>query len=205
MKRALCLVLAALISVFILAGCDNADPSVKSSSAAASGRSDKPGSGIPDYVDADALAHRSYELRYLLAQQKFDSPDDISASALVQFCFCHLYYDDLTDMPTSGNRIREATVDDIKVQILKYFGSVSTDLTKADLYNRGKGVFEMWEPLYGADIYYEASVAAAGDDTYKVTTVFYNDPAKTERLGKTVLTVEDLEGHVVIRKLTSAK
>ena len=105
----------------------------------------------------------------------------------MQFCFCHLYYDDLTDMPASGNRIREATVDDIRVQLLKFFGSVSTDLTMADLYNRGKGVFEMWEPLYGTDIYYDASVAAAGDDTYKVTTVFYNDPAKTERLGKTVL------------------
>ena len=87
MKK-LALLLAALLA-FSLAGCNNANPGIKNnSSESISGEqgseSNKP---IPEYINADALAHRSYELRYLLGQEKFTSPDDISPSALVQFAF----------------------------------------------------------------------------------------------------------------------
>ena len=205
MKK-LALLLAALLA-FSLAGCNNANPGIKNnSSELTSGEqgseSNKP---IPEYINADALAHRSYELRYLLGQEKFTSPDDISPSALVQFAFCHIYYENLTDMPSSGNRLRTASADDIKLQILKYFGSVSVDITKADLYNSGKKQFEMWEPHYGTEIYYDTEIKRAGTDTYKVTAVFYSDSAKTEKTGKTVLTVEDSSGRAIIKKMTSSK
>lgn len=199
--------LMAVLLVFSLAGCNNANPGIKNnSSEITSGEqgseSNKP---IPEYINADALAHRSYELRYLLGQEKFTSPDDISPSALVQFAFCHIYYENLTDMPSSGNRLRTASADDIKLQILKYFGSVSVDITKADLYNSGKKQFEMWEPHYGTEIYYDTEIKRAGTDTYKVTAVFYSDSAKTEKTGKTVLTVEDSSGRAIIKKMTSSK
>lgn len=205
MKK-LALLLAVLLA-FSLAGCNNANPGIKNnSSESISGEqgseSNKP---IPEYINADALAHRSYELRYLLGQEKFTSPDDISPSALVQFAFCHIYYENLTDMPSSGNRLRTASADDIKLQILKYFGSVSVDITKADLYNSGKKQFEMWEPHYGTEIYYDTEIKRAGTDTYKVTAVFYSDSAKTEKTGKTVLTVEDSSGRAIIKKMTSSK
>lgn len=197
----------AVLLVFSLAGCNNANPGIKNnSSEITSGEqgseSNKP---IPEYINADALARRSYELRYLLGQEKFTSPDDISPSALVQFAFCHIYYENLTDMPSSGNKLRTASVDDIKLQILKYFGSVSVDITKADLYNSGKKQFEMWEPHYGTEIYYDTEIKRAGTDTYKVTAVFYSDSAKTEKTGKTVLTVEDSSGRAIIKKMTSSK
>lgn len=205
MKK-LALLLAVLLA-FSLAGCNNANPGIKNnSSEITSGEqgseSNKP---IPEYINADALAHRSYELRYLLGQEKFTSPDDISPSALVQFAFCHIYYENLTDMPSSGNKLRTASADDIKLQILKYFGSVSVDITKADLYNSGKKQFEMWEPHYGTEIYYDTEIKRAGTDTYKVTAVFYSDSAKTEKTGKTVLTVEDSSGRAIIKKMTSSK
>ena len=206
MKRFACLL--ALLIIFTFAGCNNTNPGIKKNSSEITseeqGRetSNKP---VPEYINADALAHRSYELRYLLAQEKFSSADDISVNALVQFAFCHIYYENPTDMPGSGNRLRTASADDIKLQILKYFGSVSVDITKADLYNSGKKQFEMWEPHYGAEIYYDTEIKRAGTDTYKVTTVFYSDSAKTEKTGKTVLTVEDSSGRAIIKKMTSSK
>ena len=205
MKK-LALLLAVLLA-FSLAGCNNANPGIKNnSSESISGeQGSESNKSIPEYINADALARRSYELRYLLGQEKFTSPDDISPSALVQFAFCHIYYENLTDMPSSGNKLRTASADDIKLQILKYFGSVSVDITKADLYNSGKKQFEMWEPHYGTEIYYDTEIKRAGTDTYKVTAVFYSDEAKTEKTGKTVLTVEDSSGRAIIKKMTSSK
>ena len=192
MKRFACLL--ALLIIFTFAGCNNTNPGIKKNSSEITSEeqggetSNKP---VPEYINADALARRSYELRYLLAQEKFSSADDISVNALVQFAFCHIYYENLTDMPSSGNRLRT--------------GSVSVDITKADLYNSGKKQFEMWEPHYGTEIYYDTEIKRAGTDTYKVTTVFYSDSAKTEKTGKTVLTVEDSSGRAIIKKMTSSK
>lgn len=207
MKRWICILASALLLV-ALAGCDNANPNrqketsdfLDDSTLAAD--DSQP---VPEYIDADALAQRSYELRYLLAQEKFNAPEDISVNALVQFAFCHIYYEDLTAMPRTGNRLRETTADEIRMQLLKYFGSVSVDITKANLYNAGRQQFEMWEPHYGTDIYYDVVVRRAGDDTYRVITTFYTDATKTERRGKTVLTVADISEQIVIRKMTSSK
>lgn len=46
---------------------------------------------------------------------------------------------------------------------------------------------------------------APGADTYQVRTTFFTDADKTEVQGKTVLTVQDVDGHVQIRRLTSSK
>ena len=106
MKRFACLL--ALLIIFTFAGCNNTNPGIKKNSSEITSEeqggetSNKP---VPEYINADALAHRSYELRYLLAQEKFSSADDISVNALVQFAFCHIYYENLTDMPSSGNSL----------------------------------------------------------------------------------------------------
>ena len=107
-------------------------------------------------------------------------------------------------MPTSGNKLREASADDIKLELLKQFGSVDVDITAADLYNSGKKKFEMWEPHYGTEIFYDVSVVADSDNCYKAVTDFYTDSSKSERKGKTVLTVKDIGGKVFIQKLSSA-
>ncbi|MDD6095780.1 MAG: hypothetical protein PUC29_08570 [Clostridia bacterium] len=206
-KSALIIAVLAAATVF-LAGCGNIDPSVKEDTTepeAQYGEVSEDENAVPEYINADALARRSYELCYLLGQDSFNTPDEISVNALVQYSFCHLYYDNLTDMPRSGSKLRQASVSDISGEIERQFGAVNTDITKADLYNGGKQCFEMWEPLYGRDIYYKVSVSRDGDHTYKVRTAFYGDSEKNETVGKTVLTVEDVSGQVLIKKLTSSK
>ena len=219
MKRLICFL--AVLALLSASGCGNIDPNVKKTDTEATkteteiGKTDngtvpataettETGESIPEYIDADALALRSYELRYLMAQE-FSSPDEISVNALVQYCFCHLYYENLTDMPRTGSRLRQASPDEIKTEILKQFGFIDADITKADLYNSGRQCFEMWEPLYGTDVFYDVTVSRASENTYSVSTTFYTDSLRKEILGKTVLTAEDSSGQVRIKKLTSSK
>lgn len=205
MKKFLFLLCLALL--ITTAGCNNSDPAVSNSESDSETSSDiapEENGEIPEYIDADALANRSYELRYLFAQKKFESPEEISVNVLVQFAFCHMYYENLADMPTSGNKIRRATADEIKTQIQKYFGALDVDITTADLYNKGKERFEMWEPNYGSDIYYDVKVTSEGDNLYKAVTTFYTDSLKSEATFRTALTVEDAGGQIMIRKLSSS-
>ena len=206
MKKILCFLI--VFAMFLMSGCSNINPEIKkinSEPSLPSSENSESDKTIPEYINADDLAHRSYELCYLLAQEKFNSPEQISVYALVQYSFCHLYYENLTEMPRSGNKMRQASVDEIKQEISKQFGSVDTDITKADLYNSGKQCFEMWEPLYGTDIFYEVSLSPAGKNTYKAISTFYSDSTQKEEIGKTVLTVEDSAGQVLIKKMTSSK
>lgn len=208
----LSLVLALFLTVFT--ACSNADPNVKqttesqsdeyevdteeNTSAVSSANNDD------NVVDSEYFANRSYELCFLLAVNSFNKPDDISVNALVQFAFCRIYYDNLTDMPRSGVKTREATVKQIQAQIQKDFGSVSVDVTKSDLYNRDKKKFEMWEPLYGSDIYFNTKSEKVSNSEYNVTSTFYNDEAKTEIKGTTVMTVGIAkDGKQYIKKLSS--
>lgn len=206
MKKWLCFLLAVII-VSVFAGCDNINPVLKRDpdSEVVYNESDSDAAEIPEYIDADALANRSYELRYLLAQKTFNSPSDISVSALVQYSFCHLFYENLIDMPKTGIQLRTATPEQIKQIITDTFGEFDVDITKADLYNSGKKCFEMWEPLYGSEIFYDVRLVRDGDNTYKVRTTFYTDDTKSEVKGKTVLTVQDSDGKIIIQKMTSSK
>lgn len=197
--------LFAVIIVSMLAGCDNINPVFQSNSDSevVYNESDSDNAEIPEYIDADALANRSFELRYLLAQNGFNSPSEISVSALVQYSFCHLFYENLIDMPTTGIKLRTATSEQIQQVITDTFGEMDVDITKADLYNNGKKCFEMWEPLYGSEIFYDVRLVRDGDNTYKARTTFYTDDSKSEVMGKTVLTVKDSDGKIIIQKMTS--
>ncbi len=214
MKKIICVLMSVLMCMAIFTACSNADPNVKNESTTSndnyvvdtqeSSENESTSNQSNSAVDLTYYANRSYELRFLLAIDSFDSPSDISTSAIVQYAFCRLYYDNLVDMPRKGVKMREATAKQINEQIQKDFGKVNVDVTKSDLYNKGKKKFEMWEPLYGTDIYYDASSEEVNKNEYTVTTVFYEDEAKSEVKGTTVLTVElGKDGKQYIKKLSS--
>lgn len=212
MKKILSLALVFVLSLTVFTACSNTDPNVKQTTSSQSDGyevntdEDTSESTTKDdgVVNADYYANRSYELRFLFAVDSFDKPSDISTSVLVQYAFCRLYYDNLTDMPRKGVKMREATQKQITDQIQKEFGKVNVDVTKSDLYNHDKKKFEMWEPLYGSDIYFNAKSEKVSDSEYKVTSTFYNDEAKTEVKGTTVMTVSvSKDGKQYIKKLSS--
>ena len=158
---------------------------------------------IPEYINKDELANRSYELHFLLGVDKFSSPNELSPNVIVQFAFCHIYYENLCSMPTTGMKLRETNRNNIEDQISKYFGKVSTDITKSDLYNKASQKFKMWEPTYGTKIFYDSTLTKNNEGLYVCTTTFYTNSTKKNIQGKTVLTVEDNGSRAIIKKLSS--
>ena len=212
MNKILWVLLTLSMCIGLFTACSNADPNVKKTTSASNDNyvvdtdenESESSSQSNGAVDIDYYANRSYELHFLLAIASFDDPSQISANALVQYAFCRLYYDNLVDMPRSGVKMREATKKQIDDQIQKEFGKVSVDITKSDLYNQSKKKFEMWEPLYGSDIYFDAKTEEVNKNEYTVTSTFYNDEAKNEVKGTTTLTVLiDKNGKEYIKKLSS--
>lgn len=158
---------------------------------------------IPEYINKDELANRSYELHFLLGVDKFSSPNELPPNVIVQFAFCHIYYTNLCSMPTTGMKLRETTGNEIEAQISKYFGNISTDITKSDLYNKASQKFKMWEPTYGTTIFYDSTLTKNNEGLYVCTTTFYTNSTKKNIHGKTVLTVEDNGNRAIIKKLSS--
>ena len=158
---------------------------------------------IPEYINKDELANRSYELHFLLGVDKFSSPNELPPNVIVQFAFCHIYYTNLCSMPTTGMKLRETTGKEIEAQISKYFGNISTDITKSDLYNKASQKFKMWEPTYGTKIFYDSTLTKNNEGLYVCTTTFYTNSTKKNIQGKTVLTVEDNGSRAIIKKLSS--
>lgn len=158
---------------------------------------------IPEYINKDELANRSYELHFLLGVDKFSSPNELPPNVIVQFAFCHIYYTNLCSMPTTGMKLRETTGNEIEAQISKYFGNISTDITKSDLYNKASQKFKMWEPMYGTKIFYDSTLTKNNEGLYVCTTTFYTNSTKKNIQGKTVLTVEDNGSRAIIKKLSS--
>ena len=158
---------------------------------------------IPEYINKDELANRSYELHFLLGVDKFSSPNELPPNVIVQFAFCHIYYTNLCSMPTTGMKLRETTGNEIEAQISKYFGNISTDITKSDLYNKASQKFKMWEPTYGTKIFYDSTLTKNNEGLYVCTTTFYTNSTKKNIQGKTVLTVEDNGSRAIIKKLSS--
>ncbi len=158
---------------------------------------------VPEYINKDELANRSYELHFLLGIDKFSSPNELPPNAIVQFAFCHIYYTNLCSMPTTGMKLRETTGNEIEAQISKYFGNISTDITKSDLYNKASQKFKMWEPTYGTTIFYDSTLTKNNEGLYVCTTTFYTNSTKKNIHGKTVLTVEDNGNRAIIKKLSS--
>ena len=157
----------------------------------------------PSYINKADLANRSYELHFLLGVDKFSSPNELAPNVIAQFAFCHIYYENLCSMPTTGMKLRETTSDKIQAQISKYFGNVSTDITKSDLYNKASQSFKMWQPTYGTAIFYDAVLTKNNEGLYECSTTFYTDSTKKNIYGKTVLTVEDNGSRAIIKKLSS--
>ena len=169
-----------LVFIFVLCGCNNQNPNINinpdngysgylnsstdtstetstvtSAETTNSSASNTELLNIPEYINKDELANRSYELHFLLGVDKFSSPNELPPNVIVQFAFCHIYYTNLCSMPTTGMKLRETTDNEIEAQISKYFGNISTDITKSDLYNKASQKFKMWEPTYGTKIFYD--------------------------------------------------
>ena len=152
-------------------------------------------------VDTGEFAIRAYELYYMLGQDSFNNINGIDISALTQFAFCHLFYDELYKMPHGSMIYRQAAQEDIDRCIEQYFGKNDIDSTKSVLYNRGKRAFEMWQPEYGTDIYYNVNNAEI-DGLYVIIDVsFYSDPAKSEILNDIELKLYIDNGNAVINSM----
>lgn len=217
-----------LVFIFVLCGCNNQNPNINinpdngysgylnsstdtSTETSTVTRAETTNSSasntellnIPEYINKDELANRSYELHFLLGVDKFSSPNELPPNVIVQFAFCHIYYTNLCSMPTTGMKLRETTGNEIEAQISKYFGNISTDITKSDLYNKASQKFKMWEPTYGTKIFYDSTLTKNNEGLYVCTTTFYTNSTKKNIQGKTVLTVEDNGSRAIIKKLSS--
>lgn len=217
-----------LVFIFVLCGCNNQNPNINinpdngysgylnsstdtsteistvtSAETTNSSASNTELLNIPEYINKDELANRSYELHFLLGVDKFSSPNELPPNVIVQFAFCHIYYTNLCSMPTTGMKLRETTGNEIEAQISKYFGNISTDITKSDLYNKASQKFKMWEPTYGTKIFYDSTLTKNNEGLYVCTTTFYTNSTKKNIQGKTVLTVEDNGSRAIIKKLSS--
>lgn len=217
-----------LVFIFVLCGCNNQNPNINinpdngysgylnsstdtstetstvtSAETTNSSASNTELLNIPEYINKDELANRSYELHFLLGVDKFSSPNELPPNVIVQFAFCHIYYTNLCSMPTTGMKLRETTDNEIEAQISKYFGNISTDITKSDLYNKASQKFKMWEPTYGTTIFYDSTLTKNNEGLYVCTTTFYTNSTKKNIHGKTVLTVEDNGNRAIIKKLSS--
>lgn len=125
---------------------------------------------------------RLYELKYQFGADGFGSVSELSISAVVQFAFCHIYYDSLTDMPDGKTMLfRQVLPESISDEIYSLFGENSVDVKKSDLYNKKNGLIEMWQPKLGTEVYANAVCEKAGDGRYKVTATFFKEADKTKK------------------------
>ena len=140
----------------------------------------------PDGFDAEFYAKRLYELKYLFAVDRFETISELSVSAVVQFAFCHLYYDSLVDMPKEKTMLfRQVLPESIAREIENLFGENNIDIKKSDLYNADKKVFEMWQPQYSTSVYADVDYIKKGDNIHEVTAKFYKSKDKS-KTGSTV-------------------
>lgn len=152
-------------------------------------------------VDTGEYAIRAYELYFMLGQDSFDNITGIDVSAVTQFAFCHLFYDELYKMPNGNMMYRQATQEEIDRCVERFFGKNDIDTTKSVLFNRGKRVFEMWQPEYGTDIYYNINSAEPDGLDVLIDVTFYNDLNKTEPKKNIVINVSIEDNNAVISSM----
>ena len=138
------------------------------------------GDNVPAELDAERFVKQVYELKYRLAVNSFEKPEDISVSALVQYAFCYIYAGDkcICELKPGSMLYREATVAQVTEKITELFGSCPVDVTKSDLYISGKDIFQMWQPNYYADIYAAATVRALSENEFEIISTYYEDASK---------------------------
>lgn len=123
---------------------------------------------------------RLYELKYQFGVSRFNSVSELSVSAVVQFAFCHIYYDSLTDMPDEKTMLfRQVLPESISEELYGLFGKNQIDVKKSDLYNHDNGLIEMWQPKLGTVVYANTSCKKDGDNRIKVTATFFKEADKT--------------------------
>ncbi|HHV51288.1 MAG TPA: hypothetical protein PLG48_01170 [Candidatus Avimonas sp.] len=156
--------------------------------------------------DVQFYAKRLYELKYLFAVNGFKSVSELSPSVVVQFAFCHLYFDSLVDMPDEKDLVyRQVLPESISSKIQELFGKNNVDIKKSDLYNQSKDVFEMWLPRYRTSVYADVECKKSGADTYEVTATFYKDKDK-KQADSTVSGVFKKEGkNLIISSMQTKK
>lgn len=138
---------------------------------------------VSDDFDATLYTKRLYELKMQFAVSGFQSVSDLTPSVVVQYAFCHLYYDSLVDMPQEKDMLlREVLPDSISSEVKELFGDNQVDITKSDLYESDQKLFEMWQPKLRAAVYADTVCAKLSDTSYQLTSTFYKTKDKTEIL-----------------------
>lgn len=224
LKRTLCILFAAVILAATFAAC-GVDPNVKQEEKATKdyavelgGEEEEKelegfhsyGTGKTDPVTVDGVevevtdfALRSYELAYMIAQSKFSSVSDIPIDPLVQFAFAHVYFENLNEMNNKAMQYRDAKEDQIKEQLVNYFGRDDFNVKESVLYNAGKDIFEMWIPEYGCNIYYKIDAVNVDGKKAEIITTFYNELKRDTMLGRTTIGVTIKDGKPVISSLST--
>ncbi len=152
--------------------------------------------------DTNFYVKRMYELKFLFAQNSFNSPTEISPSAIVQYAFCHIYNESLVDMPVkTGLTYREASEAQISTQIAKLFNITRSDITKSDLYNSSKKIFEMWEPKLKTAVYSSSKLKKLSDNNYEITATYYKTKDKSSVMGTSVGVFEKNSNGIYITKM----
>ena len=156
-------------------------------------------------VDVGAFARRSFELCFLLGQTSFNSIDEMSLDAAVQFAFCHLYYEELWQMPVGVDVYRAATVEDISAKLEEYFGENKIDPAKSVLYTASQKKVEMYQPKYGVGVFYnvDSFEAISDDGVYEIITTFFTGRNKTDVIGRTTMKIRIAEDRAIIVSMTS--
>ena len=118
---------------------------------------------------------RLYELHYLFAVYDFDKVSELSVSQVVQYAFCSLFYDSLVDMPAEDKAmvLRQVIPESISDKLVQLFGENTIDITQSDLYNKDKGLFEMWQPRLRSTVYARTTCKALGKAEYQLTAQFF--------------------------------
>lgn len=136
---------------------------------------------VSDTFDAALYTKRLYELKVQFAVSGFHTISDLTPSVVVQYAFCHLYYDSLVDMPEEKNMlIREVLPDSISSEVKELFGDNKVDITKSDLYESDKKLFEMWQPKLRASVCANTVCTKLSDTSYQITSTFYKTKEKTD-------------------------
>lgn len=142
---------------------------------------------VSDNFDATLYTKRLYELKVQFAVSGFHSISDLTPSVVVEYAFCHLYYDSLVDMPEEKNMLlREVLPDSISSEVKELFGENQVDITKSDLYESDKKLFEMWQPKLRASVYANSVCTKLSDTSYQLTSTFYKTEDKTEILSTVI-------------------
>lgn len=162
------------------------------------------GDTAPSDLNVQLYTKLAYELHYLFGFSSFTSASELEVSPLVQFAFCHIYYDSLLDMNSSdAHTYRSCSAAAINSQIKKLFNVTGVNITGSDLYDASAGIFEMWQPSYTGSCYADSTLKN-GDGSYTLTSVFYLDAAKTTKGATVTLSLVKGDSGYYISSMTVA-